>query len=1010
MHKRRELIVSEKRWWRITWKGVASVLAALTLVSVPATAAVAATSADLQISVSGPSQLGWSSTGDYSWVITNNGPDAADGATVSLSVSAGTLDASQVSCVAHSGGVCPTFSQSGGSSLSATLATFPAGAVLNVTTTAKMPTAGSSVDVSGRITAPDGLTDPNTGSNATRISTALAGRLVVTKSASTTTPELGVPYTWTVVIKNPGPTDVANVSIGDSYYGESLSTSWTAPTCVASGGAVCPGASAFTAGSSTSNAWLFIDVKVPSIPVDGSLTITYSMTNTDLNPHCGDNYSVSNQASATVSQSNFTSGTVYVTPPKQPECQKLVVTKSASTTTPELGVPYVWTVVVTNPGPADLTDVKLSDLYSGPALSTSWTAATCEASGGAVCPAASAFTAGSATDSSWVFMGVVSPSIPAGGSLTITYSMTNSDLNPRCGESYSVSNEAFASTSDATFRGGQVSVTPPSQPACQPLEVTKTVSTTTPKLGLPYTWTIVVKNPGPVDLTDVKVSDNFYGYGMTTSWTAPTCAGSGGAECPAASAFAAGTSTSNGWLFLDVNAPSLPAGGSLTITYDMTNTDPSPTCGETYTVSNEAMAATKDANFRSGAIGVTPPSPADLVTHTTVSPSTGLAPGGTVTVGAKVFAACGVGVDVPFAWTLPASTGFDVSDPLAALSCTAPAGQACPAFNYDPATRTLSAVFPTVDSGVFDLSITGKAGVDGNSSHTTTATLGDPDVDLVPSTNVSTVTYTLANTKADGSVTFSLKPGSAVSPTDLTIDGTLHCAVSGDFPWSVVLPAGLTSATSLVGSAWLGDTCTFTANGLPAAPAGMAWSTDGLTGTGTSVNPVDGSFQARYVAGLELRPVARPAVAITKSINGNDADTVPGVEVKANSTMKVTMLVTNTGNVKLDPVVVTDDKIALDAISCPKSGLDVGQAMTCTASLPAPQAGGQHTDTATVAATTPDGQTVTADDSANAWVKKTDDNHLAYTGVGGLAASIAGGLLAVIAGIVLVGVRRRKNA
>lgn len=1001
--------MSEKRWWKITWKSVASVVAALTLVSASATAAVAASSADLQISVSGPSQLGWSSTGDYSWVVTNNGPDAADGATVSLSVSAGSLDSAQVSCVAHSGGVCPTFSQSGGSSLTATLATFPAGAVLNLTTTAKMPATGSSVDVSGHITAPDTVTDPNTGSNSTRVSTALTAKLEVTKTVSTTTPELGVPYTWTVVIKNSGPTDVGNVSIGDSYYGEGMATSWTAPTCRASGGAVCPAASAFTAGSSNSNGWLFIDVKVTSIPVDGSLTITYSMTNTDPTPHCGDNYSVSNQAYAAVNQSNFTSGSVYVTPPKQPDCQKLVVTKSASTDAPALGVPFTWTVVVTNPGPADLTNVKLSDLYHGAGLSTSWTAATCEASGGAVCPAASAFTAGSATENSWIFLDAVSPSMPAGGSLTITYSMTSSDLSPRCGETYSVNNEAFASTSDATSRSGQVSVTPPPQPACQRLEVTKSVSTTTPKLGVPYTWTIVVKNPGPADLADVKVSDSFYGYGMTTSWTAPTCSASDGAECPAASVFTAGTSTSNGWLFLDANAPMIPAGGSLTITYDMTNTDPSPTCGKTYSVSNEAMAATKDANFRSGSVYTAPPSPADLVTHATVSPGTGLSPGKAVTLGAKVYAGCGVGVDVPFAWTLPASTGFDVADPLAALSCTAPAGETCPTFSYDSATRTLKAVFAAVDSGVFELSIAGKVGVDGNSSHETTATLGDPDSDLVPSTNVSTVTYTLANTKVDGSVTFSLKPGSAVSPTDLTIDGTLHCTISGDFPWSVVLPAGLTSATSLVGSAWLDDTCTFTANGFPAAPAGMAWST-GLSGTGTSVDPVDGAFQAAYVAGLELRPVAHPAIAITKSINGNDANTAPGVEVKPDSTMKITMLVTNTGNVKLDPVVVTDDTIATDAISCPKSALDVGQAMTCTASYPAPKPGGQHTDTATVVATTPDGQTVTADDSANAWVKKTDAGHLAYTGVEGVAFSIAAGLMAVVTGVVLVGVRRRKNA
>lgn len=149
-----------------------------------------------------------------------------------------------------------------------------------------------------------------------------------------------------------------------------------------------------------------------------------------------------------------------------------------------------------------------------------------------------------------------------------------------------------------------------------------------------------------------------------------------------------------------------------------------------------------------------------------------------------------------------------------------------------------------------------------------------------------------------------------------------------------------------------------------------------------------------------------PAVAITKYINGDDANTAPGVKVAAGSTMQVKMVVKNTGDVKLDPVVVTDDKIAAANIRCPKSALDVAESMTCTATYPAPNPGRQHTNTATAVGTAPGGQKVTADDPANAWVKTT----LAYTGVEGLPYYLGGGLLAVVAGLVLMGIRRRNRA
>lgn len=102
-----------------------------------------------------------------------------------------------------------------------------------------------------------------------------------------------------------------------------------------------------------------------------------------------------------------------------------------------------------------------------------------------------------------------------------------------------------------------------------------------------------------------------------------------------------------------------------------------------------------------------------------------------------------------------------------------------------------------------------------------------------------------------------------------------------------------------------------------------------------------------------------PSFTVEKKINGEDADTAPGVKVEPGSTMNIEIVVTNTGNVPLTEVTVTDDKIS--NLTCPAdTTLPVGGTITCTATMPAPAANEQHTNTATVTAkppANPDGST-----------------------------------------------------
>ncbi len=105
----------------------------------------------------------------------------------------------------------------------------------------------------------------------------------------------------------------------------------------------------------------------------------------------------------------------------------------------------------------------------------------------------------------------------------------------------------------------------------------------------------------------------------------------------------------------------------------------------------------------------------------------------------------------------------------------------------------------------------------------------------------------------------------------------------------------------------------------------------GLVTTDQEVTDSDPSHYIGFVP-------EEPAVDIEKATNGEDADAPTGPQVPTGSTVTWTYVVTNTGNVTLTGVTVTDDQGV--AVSCPQTTLAVGQSMTCTASGTA--TGGQY--------------------------------------------------------------------
>ncbi|MRR28947.1 hypothetical protein EG834_01115, partial [bacterium] len=71
-----------------------------------------------------------------------------------------------------------------------------------------------------------------------------------------------------------------------------------------------------------------------------------------------------------------------------------------------------------------------------------------------------------------------------------------------------------------------------------------------------------------------------------------------------------------------------------------------------------------------------------------------------------------------------------------------------------------------------------------------------------------------------------------------------------------------------------------------------------------------------------------PSIDIEKYTNGDDADAAPGPMIPVGGSVEWKYVVTNTGNVELTGVAVTDNK--LGAITCPKTVLAPLESMTCT--------------------------------------------------------------------------------
>lgn len=100
---------------------------------------------------------------------------------------------------------------------------------------------------------------------------------------------------------------------------------------------------------------------------------------------------------------------------------------------------------------------------------------------------------------------------------------------------------------------------------------------------------------------------------------------------------------------------------------------------------------------------------------------------------------------------------------------------------------------------------------------------------------------------------------------------------------------------------------------------------DGLPG---SPVPVMDGYEFAADCSIVALPPSNPGIDVEMFVNGLDADNPPGPTLAPGSTVTLTVVVTNTGDVPLDSIAAINNAAGL--LTCPRSELGVGEAMECS--------------------------------------------------------------------------------
>ncbi len=258
----------------------------------------------------------------FTVTVTNNGPDTAQGTSVTDALPAGLTFVSATPSVGsyNTGtGVWTVGNLANGASASLSLvATVTTHTLLTNTATASATTY-----------------DPTPANNAASATVNVPdANLAVAKTVNDPTPEIGANVTFTVTVTNNGPDAAAGVTIADA-----LPAGLTFVSSAPSIGSYNSGTGVWTVGNLANGASATLGL-VATVTAPGALTNTATASSSTFDPVGGNNAA---SASVNARQAN------------------LAVTKSVSNATPPINTNVIFTVTVTNNGPDAASGVAVAD-------------------------------------------------------------------------------------------------------------------------------------------------------------------------------------------------------------------------------------------------------------------------------------------------------------------------------------------------------------------------------------------------------------------------------------------------------------------------------------------------------------------------------------------------------------------------------------------------------------------------------------------------------------------------
>ena len=487
-----------------------------------ATYTISPGSADLAVAkTNGATSVSAGGSTTYTITVTNNGPDEVTGATVVDTAPTGLTFGTWTCAItnAGSGGIVTTAcGAANGSGNLATTVTMKVGAVITYTVPATVAGGASgSIANTATVTAPSGIVDPAPANNSATDTDPVTpvADLAIGKDDGATSVNAGASTVYTITVTNNGPSAITGAILADpaatGLAKTTVACSATPGQCVTAPTAAELEGGAFALPALASGATYQIAVTATVTAASGSVTNTATVAAPagTIDPTPGN---------------NSASDTDTVIP--APVLADLSIAKTNGVASVTAGGSTTYTITVTNNGPSSATGAILADPA---ATGLSKTAVACSATPGqcATAPTVAELEGGAfalpALASGATYEIVVTATVTAGGG---TVSNTATVAAP-------------AGTTDPTPGNNSATDTDPVvvAPVLADLAITKTdgVASVTP--GGATTYTIVVTNNGPGEVTDAAVTDTAPAGLTFGAWTcAVTNGGSGGAVTTACGA------------------------------------------------------------------------------------------------------------------------------------------------------------------------------------------------------------------------------------------------------------------------------------------------------------------------------------------------------------------------------------------------------------------------------------------------------------------------------------------